>query len=253
MVGEYVFNENDARPAKDSERTPYFEDSIAVGDYMMDSHATQTQEPDRPMGVLEGFFFIPALTKPYQIPYRILLPKNVDGLLVSVAVSATHVGYGTLRMEPVMMAMGEAAGVATQIARHHKERLRDVPMPELQRELLDEGGTLAFFSDLTADRPDFAAFQAMGSLGAFDSYKANPDGPLSQTDAALWLDATAKRAKPSLLNDAPWSGVSGDASVSADQWAKWLSAFKEKASEAPADQTVTRSQAAISLYSILSR
>jgi hypothetical protein len=69
--------------------------------------------------------------KPYEIPYRFMLPRRQDqlsNLLVSVCFSASHVGYSTLRMELQYMIIGQAAGVAAAIAIEKKVTLYDVPM-----------------------------------------------------------------------------------------------------------------------------
>jgi hypothetical protein len=84
---------------------------------------------------VSGDMYVP--TKPYQIPYRMILPKrhDTDNLLVPVCFSATHVAYSTLRIEPQYMIIGQAAGVAAAIAVHGHETLYEIPIPELQRRL----------------------------------------------------------------------------------------------------------------------
>jgi hypothetical protein len=55
------------------------------------------------------------LTRPYPIPYRIMIPESLDGLIVPVAASTTHVAYSSIRMEPTWMALGQAAGTAAHL------------------------------------------------------------------------------------------------------------------------------------------
>jgi len=110
ILGQHVFTEMDAR--KNTTKP----DSIGCGGYTLDSH--QVLNFDRGNIHLEvppGNIQIP-VEKGYQIPYRSLVPRRVRGLLVSSCVSSTHLGYGTLRMEPEYMKMGQAAGAAAHQA-----------------------------------------------------------------------------------------------------------------------------------------
>ena len=78
-------------------------------------------------------------TKPYEIPYRLILPRRQDGLtnlLVPVCFSASHVAYSTLRMEPQYMIIGQGAGVAAALAIQKNVNVYDVPVKELQTRLL---------------------------------------------------------------------------------------------------------------------
>jgi hypothetical protein len=109
LLGRHVFTEHDARRDR---RKP---DSIAVGSHPLDSHATQWYRIGQRSPAPEGFFM--CWTKPYEIPYSCLLPRSPRRLLVPVCLSASHAGYGTLRMEPVMMNLGMACGVAAALAK----------------------------------------------------------------------------------------------------------------------------------------
>jgi hypothetical protein len=87
---------------------------------------------------------------PYQIPYRLMLPKRGEAtnLLVPVAFSATHVAYSTLRMEPQYMIVGQAAGVAAKIAVDRKAAVQDVDVGMLQAKLKSQRAVFEYHGGL---------------------------------------------------------------------------------------------------------
>ena len=93
-------------------------------------------------GVREGYIFIQHM--PLQLPYRILVPKRVDGLVVPVACSASPVGFQTIRMEPVVMALGDACGIAAKTAVDANANVRAVDVPAVQKEILRRGGVIPY-------------------------------------------------------------------------------------------------------------
>jgi len=84
--------------------------------------------------------------KPYQIPFRVLLPKRaeVENLLNPVTFSASHVAYSSLRMEPQYMILGHAAGVAASLALRAGTPVQDVSVHELQKVLIEEAAVFQY-------------------------------------------------------------------------------------------------------------
>ena len=88
----------------------------------------------------EGDFQVPV--RPYAIPYRSLTPKAEEctNLLVPVCCSASHVAYGTIRMEPVYMILGQASGVAAALACDGDGAVQHVAADRLQAILKAQKG-----------------------------------------------------------------------------------------------------------------
>ena len=83
--------------------------------------------------------------RPYPVGYGSMLPRKqeVDNLLVPAALSATHAAFGSIRMEPVFMILGQSASVAASLAIDHKMSVQDLPYSSLQSKLLEYGQVLS--------------------------------------------------------------------------------------------------------------
>ncbi|HTI50503.1 MAG TPA: FAD-dependent oxidoreductase [Planctomycetaceae bacterium] len=139
LVGEYTLTEHDVTKAGGRGRTGRHDDAIAVGEFPIDSFPYRKKQPGDTV-ILEGYLgMLRSLTRLYQIPYRIMVPKKVDGLLVPVAASTTHVAFSTIRMEPTWMVLGQAAGVAAHVALEKSVPPRAVPISEVQALLRRQG------------------------------------------------------------------------------------------------------------------
>lgn len=142
LRGCYTLTEHDVTQSRDSTAFDRHADSVAVGEFPIDSFPVRKRQPqdDR---VLEGYLcMLDHITRPYQIPYRIMIPETLESVIVPVAASATHVAYSSLRMEPTWMALGHAAGVAAHLAIEHHYLPRDVPSDKLQQLLRATGQIL---------------------------------------------------------------------------------------------------------------
>ncbi|HSW46857.1 MAG TPA: FAD-dependent oxidoreductase [Phycisphaerae bacterium] len=129
MRGQYVMTQ------KDMQEDRVKSDSIGMGSFMIDSH--HVQRVVLPDGTLENEGDIQVPVQPYEIPYRALVPMQAecDNLLVPVCMSATHVAYGSLRMEPQYMIMGQACGVAAARVARDSLAAQQVDIAWLQERL----------------------------------------------------------------------------------------------------------------------
>ena len=184
ILGDYVLTEHDADVDPDLKRTRVEPTSIAVIEWAFDPHAHHRYDPAHP-DIREGYIFVNH--EPFQVPYGVLVPRRIEGLLVPVACSCSHVAYNALRMEPVFIVLGEACGIAAHLAIRGGVEVRRVPVPELQSLLVERRGVITFYEDLPFTDPAFAAFQWLGARGLNGGYKATKDAKLTHADAAKKL------------------------------------------------------------------
>ncbi len=207
LVGRHVFTEHDNSAAPGIARPPIQPDAIAVTDWYMDSHACTTDS--RPGFPYDGKLILTEQSRPAQVPYRSLLPRDLDNVLVPVCLSATHVAWGAIRLEPVFMQTGEAAGLAAALVRDGQVTAGTLPGERLVRELIFRRHLVTFFNDLRAQplgwQPDAAApdtlpaanseaakiqaAQWFGTLGLFPGYDARLAEPLTAAVKTAWEEA----------------------------------------------------------------
>ena len=138
MVGHFVMTENELLRKMP---TP---DSIGMGSYTIDSHNTQRYISKDGRVHNEGD--IGVHVKPYEIAYGSLVPKKEEctNLLVPCAVSASHVAYGSIRMEPVFMILGQSAATAGVMAIEKGIAVQDLKYGELKAKLIEDKQVLDF-------------------------------------------------------------------------------------------------------------
>lgn len=189
LEGVYVFNQRDCVKVPGFIRPPLLKDSIAVVDWESDSH--QVSED------FEGYVHWAfdsrdpyKMYTPSQIPYWVMVPKEIDGLLVPMAVSGTHIGFGVLRIDPSRLNMGQAAGVAAAMAIRANIQPRQISVPELQKRLLGQGQTLFYYTDLYPSHKHFQAIQRLSMAGVTeggDDFSFRPDDPATRADASQFV------------------------------------------------------------------
>lgn len=137
MVGEYVMTENEVLNKR---QTP---EPVGMGSYAMDSH--NVQRYITPDGFVQNEGDIGVRTNgAYQISYRSLTPKRSQckNLLVPVCVSSSHIAFGSIRMEPVFMILGQSAATAAVMALEKNLPVQDLQYADLRERLLDDGQVL---------------------------------------------------------------------------------------------------------------
>jgi hypothetical protein len=137
MIGLHVMTENELLKRRP---TP---DSVGMGSYTIDSH--NVQRYITPEGYVQNEGDIGVSTKgPYEIAYGSLVPKRGQGdnLFVPVCVSSSHIAFGSIRMEPVFMILGQSAATAAVLAIDGKTSVQDVPYEKLRAQLLKDGQIL---------------------------------------------------------------------------------------------------------------
>ena len=139
LRGEYILKQSDILTS------PQKDDSIGVSSFPIDSHDVRRVALGGDRVVNEGTIFPVRIEGTrqgyaYEVPYGTLLPKRneCENLLVPVALSATHVAYSSIRVEPTWMMLGQSAGVAAAMAAKSGEAIQAVPYSKLRDRLLHQ-------------------------------------------------------------------------------------------------------------------
>lgn len=142
MVSDYVMTQANC------ELKRIAQDSVGLASYPMDSHFCQrvvVQEDGKTTVRNEGGFGHPC-KGPYAVSYRSIVPKKEEcnNLFVPLCLSASHVAYGSIRMEPVFMILGQSAGIAAALAIDAHIAVQDVPYETLRDKLVEKGQRLQY-------------------------------------------------------------------------------------------------------------
>ncbi len=140
MVSDYVMTEHNCKGKVVAE------DSVGLASYTMDSHHTSRVVVN---GLVQAEGNVEKTTpQPYPVAYRSLVPREREcaNLLVPVAVSSSHIAFGSIRMEPVFMLLGQSAATAAALAIDGKTSVQRVPYARLRERLLRDKQILAWVS-----------------------------------------------------------------------------------------------------------
>lgn len=134
--------------------------NIAVGDYPVDHHHARYHGYDS----LPNLYFHPIPS--FGLPLGTLIPKETEGLIVAEkSISVSNLINGTTRLQPVVLQIGQAAGTLAALAIKNGCPISEVSVREVQKEILNSGGYLMPYLDVSKEHPLFKTYQRIGSTG----------------------------------------------------------------------------------------
>lgn len=207
LAGRAVFTERDALAASPQGRAPVHRDAIAITEFSLDSLACTTERLPGAGALCDGQLFQMEVSRPGQVPFGALLPRDVDNLLVVTTLSATHVGWGTVRQTPTQMHLAESAAWAIVLARRAGIAPAALDVDSLQRQLVTSGVMITFFNefDMAATAPWLPAVQYFGAKGFFDSYDARPEAECDHATLERWAGSGSPNgARPTRAELCQW-------------------------------------------------
>lgn len=146
---------------------PLYRAGVAVGDYPVDHH--HYANPDW-KNLHKSYTPIPSFT----VPAGVMIPVGVENLIVAEkSISVDNSVQGATRLQPVVMELGQAAGVIAALAVKNACRVREVDVRQVQTVLLEAGARIQPYLDLEPGDPDFKLLQKMGSAGLFKAEGRN--------------------------------------------------------------------------------
>ena len=175
MISDYVMTEKNCR------RTEVVPDSVGMGAYNMDSHHVQRYVTRD--GFVRNEGDVQVRVRPYPISYRSITPKKAEctNLLVPVCLSSSHIAFGSIRMEPVFMVLGQSAATAAAHAIDEKADVQSIDYAKLRARLLKDAQVLDFESPPLEARATLSA-EMLGGI-VVDDEQAELSG-FDQTSTA---------------------------------------------------------------------
>ena len=204
MVGEYVMTEHNCRGRTVADRP------IAYAAYTMDSHNVRRYADKDGMVRNEGDVQEKAGMKiPYPIDYGAIVPKRGEcgNLLVPICLSATHIAYGSIRMEPVFFALGQAAGASAAIAARSGAAVQDVDYGELKRAIDGSGLVEKIGENAARILRETSAKPERGSVPDIDTPSGDSTVAMVRESLAPRADARVARLVKTLRADGTWPDV----------------------------------------------
>jgi len=136
MISDFVMTENEVLGKAPVDR------SIGMGSYTMDSHNTQRYVT--PEGFVQNEGDIGVHTPPYQIDMGAILPvkEECSNLLVPVCLSCSHIAFGSIRMEPVFMILGQSAATLAVLSIEKEKGIHDISYDTVRKSLVKDGQVL---------------------------------------------------------------------------------------------------------------
>lgn len=146
-----------ARPYDTKE--PLYRTGIAVGDYTIDHH--HLKNPAAP-----AIDFVKIKVPSYNVPMGCLIPRNTEGLIVAEkSISVTNIVNGATRLQPVVLQLGQAAGLMAALCIQQKKQPAQLAVRDVQAHLLKANGYIMPFIDVPTSDPQFATIQKIGATG----------------------------------------------------------------------------------------
>lgn len=165
---------------RDGQTNHEFEDAVAIGGYILDLHGANTDaETEFNMNEKASSVHTHRPRGPFQVPLGILIPEKMDGFLVAEKnLSMSRLSAGALRLQPICMMVGQAAGALAALSVKNNMQPRQLPPVRVQHTLLKFGVLLSLnkYSDVPSDHPFRAAVQ-IGSLHQLLEPSVPPHAP----------------------------------------------------------------------------
>jgi hypothetical protein len=177
LVGLTTVREQDILPVAGGRVAALYPDAIALGNYANDHHYPGFQFPVQPKSIRWGGRWTGT---PFTLPYRCLIPATTDGLLACEKnISVSHIANGATRLQPVVMGIGQAAGMAAALCVERGCQPRELLAKDLQQALLQDSHAPAAIIplfNLPPHHPDWLHWQRY-YLDNPEAYPASGDCP----------------------------------------------------------------------------